>query len=44
VEEGEQLARVAGPLRHHDAQLCKVTAQGIDQGRPLPDQEIAGSV
>ena len=31
-------------MRHHDAQLRKVTAQGIDQGRPLPDQEIAGSV
>ena len=44
VEEGDQLARVASPLRHHDAQLCEVTAQGIDQGRPLPNQEIAGSV
>ena len=44
VEESDQLARVASPLRHHDAQLCEVTAQGIDQGRSLPDQEIAGSV
>src|SRR5215213_677190 len=44
MEESEQLARVAGPLRHHDAQLCKVTAQGIDQGRPLPDQKIADPV
>ena len=31
-------------MRHHDAQLCEVTAQGIDQGRPLPNQEIAGSM
>ena len=44
VEEGDQLARVASPLRHHDAQLREVTAQGIDQGRPLPNQEIAGSM
>ena len=44
LEKGDQLARVASALRHHDAQLCKVTAQGIDQGRPLPNQEIAGSV
>ena len=44
MEEGDQLARVASPLRHHDAQLCKVTAQGIDQGRPLPNQKIAGSM
>ena len=44
MEKGDQLARVASALRHHDAQLCEVTAQGIDQGRPLPDQEIAGSV
>ena len=44
MEEGDQLARVASPLCYHDAQLRKVTAQGIDQGRPLPDQEIAGSM
>jgi hypothetical protein len=37
MQESDQLARVASPLCDHDAQLCKVTAQGIDQGRPLPD-------
>ncbi len=44
MEESEQLARVASALRHHDAQLGKVAAQSIDQGRSLPDQEIAGSL
>ena len=40
----DQLARVASALRHHDAQFGEVTAQGIDQGGSLPDQEIAGAV
>ena len=44
MDQGNQLARVASALRHHDAQLCKVTAQGIDQGGPLTNQEITGSM